>query len=168
MTRVTHNVVVLVYLFLESDLDWPFLLVDNGFLGIHFEQDILWLEVGVRQADLFMHESNSLQDLSGDALDLLELEAVVLVALDEFKQRLAQGFEHQTGVLVSVLVVHEVLVQQHQIVFVTSFVAKVFKDLYLNLGALVVPFDCSDDFDGVVVVVFDVLALQGSAESTVT
>ena len=89
----------------------------------------------------------------GDALDLLNAEAVVLVAFDKFVERFAKGFEDHAGVFVLVLPVSEVLVQQHEVLLVATFGANVIKDLYFNFGGGVVAWDCTDDFDCVVTLI---------------
>lgn len=61
----------------------------------------------------------------------------------------------------------EALVQKDQILLVTAFGANIVQDFYLNFGAGVVAFDCTDDLYGVIGMVSEVLALEGATKGAI-
>jgi len=89
---------------------------------IHFEQDILRLEIGMSQTHFLVHKFDSIENLLSNGLNLLEFKSKVLVHFYEIKKRLAECLEDHARVFVLAMGVHERLVHQNQVILVTSFV----------------------------------------------
>lgn len=114
-----------------------------------------------------MHEQYPFQTLLGNGLYLLQREPQIPVILNELVQTLAQCLEYQACVFTTTFVVDEVLVEQDQVVVGTTFVSDVVQDLDFYFGTGVVAGNATDYLHGVVVLVFYVLAFQGSTECSV-
>ena len=122
----------------------------------------------MREPHLFMHKLDSLKSLLGDALDLAQTEAFVFIALDELKQAFAQSLENKARVLIVTLGVEVAFMHQDYVVGCSALFFDVIQYFNLYFGACIIPLYCSDDFDGVVGLVFEILTLKCSAESAIS
>lgn len=139
-------------------MDGPLRGIADLLAAIEFQKNVFWLKISVCQAHLLVHELHTLETLLGYALDLLQAEAVVLVALDKFVKRFTQRFEHHAGVFVLVLPVSEVFVKQDKVVLVATFSANIIKDFDFNFSGRIVARDGADYFHSVVTLIFHRLA----------
>ncbi|GIX65791.1 hypoxia inducible factor prolyl hydroxylase, putative [Babesia caballi] len=126
------------------------------------EQHVFGLQVGVNQPVL-LQEGEALEELEGDLLDVGHEEALVVVALHEVVERVAQVLKDQAH---DAVLVEEVAVEDHAVAVPARVHAvDVVQNVHLDLGGADVLRDVAHHLDGEPLAVL--LAEQHAAEGAV-